>query len=197
MKRCIISVAPVLLALVFPGFLNADEKKPDEKKAEKPTAGALPPHPLDNAFERANTERDIDNALLNNDLYKKAMTEALKARRAQEEEFRKNPKLKDASPAQKARLKFLEVLQEGKSPEKSAAGALPPHSLDDAFEKANSERDIRIALLNHKFCEKAVVEALKAKKAQEEKFKKEPKPKDATPAQAARQKFLEVLRADK
>src|SRR5687768_12055752 len=111
MKRCIILLGLGLLVLVFAGFVQSEDKKP-----EKPPAGALPPHPLDGAFENANSERAIKDALLNNDRYKKAVTEALKAKRAQEERFRKNPKLLDASPAQAARVKFLEVLRgEGKA----------------------------------------------------------------------------------
>jgi hypothetical protein len=73
-------------------------------------AGSLPPHPLDNAFARARNERQINDALLNNDLYKEAVREALKAKKAQEDRFRRNPQLKDATPAQAARQKFLEVL---------------------------------------------------------------------------------------
>jgi hypothetical protein len=45
------------------------------------------------------------------DLYKKAVKAALKAKQDQEEKFKKNPKLRDASPEQAARVKFLEVLR--------------------------------------------------------------------------------------
>jgi hypothetical protein len=59
----------------------------DEKKV-----AALPPHPLDSAFEKAKTEKAINEGLLNNDHYKKAVREALKRKQEQEEMFRKNPK---------------------------------------------------------------------------------------------------------
>jgi outer membrane protein TolC len=88
--------------------VNAGDSK-DQKKEEK-KVGALPPHPLDSAFENAKTARAIDEGLLNNPLFKKAVAEALKAKQEQEAKFKENPKLRDASPAQRARLKFLEVL---------------------------------------------------------------------------------------
>lgn len=73
---------------------------------------ALPPHPLDSVFE-GKTERECRNNMLNNALYNKAFKEAIKAKAEQEEKYRKNPKLRDASPAQAARKRFLEVLNEG------------------------------------------------------------------------------------
>lgn len=100
-----------LLALTVAfASVQGDEKKGDEKKGEKPAVGALPPHPLDAAFRNVRTEREINNNLLNNDLYKRAVKEALRAKQEQEARFKKNPKLADASPEQAARVKFLEVL---------------------------------------------------------------------------------------
>ncbi|MCI0640468.1 MAG: hypothetical protein L0Y72_05720 [Gemmataceae bacterium] len=90
------------------GGAHAGGKKDDDKKF-----GALPPHGLDSAFGRGNTERALTNGLLNNKLFERAVKAALKAKREQEERFRKNPKLADATPAQAARLRFLEVLKEG------------------------------------------------------------------------------------
>jgi hypothetical protein len=77
---------------------------------KKPGVGALPPHALDGAFEKIKTETDIKNRLLNNDLYKKAVKEALKAYQEQEVRFKKEPNLRAANPAQAARVRFLEVL---------------------------------------------------------------------------------------
>jgi hypothetical protein len=85
----------------------------DEKKV-----AALPPHPLDSAFEKAKTEKAVNEGLLNNDHFKKAVREALKRKQEQEERFRKNPKLLDATPAQAARVKFLEVLMSEMKSEK-------------------------------------------------------------------------------
>ena len=103
-------VAGLVAAVLFVALANGDEKQNIE---------ALPPHPLDAAFEKANNERAADNALLNNPLFQKAVKAALQAKADQEKRFRDNPKLKDASPAQKARQKFLEVLlNEDKKTEK-------------------------------------------------------------------------------
>jgi len=77
---------------------------------KKPGIGALPPHPLDGAFEKVRTETDIKNKLLNNELYKKAVKEALKAYQDQEAKFKKDAKFVGPSPAQAARVTFLEVL---------------------------------------------------------------------------------------
>lgn len=95
------SAATLLFAFIFIASALADDKKP---------VSALPPHPLDNAFERCNSERDLTNALLNNQLYQRAVAEALKAKRAQEAMFKANPRYVGPSPAQAARVTFLEVL---------------------------------------------------------------------------------------
>jgi hypothetical protein len=99
MKPALIGIAA--LALAFTAGQAQDEPR-----------SALPPHPLDAVFE-GRTERDCRNNILNNALYGKAFKEAMKAKAEQEEKYRKNPKLRDATPAQAARRRFLEVLNDG------------------------------------------------------------------------------------
>ncbi len=94
-----------LLAFSFIGLTAADEKP-----KEKPPVGALKPSPLDDAFEKAATERDINNALLNNDLYKKAVKAALEAKKKVEKDIKDNPRRAGATPAQAARAAFLRTL---------------------------------------------------------------------------------------
>src|SRR5262245_48016155 len=91
---------------------------------------------------------------------------------------------------------FAGVEAGDKKQEEKGVGALPPHGLDTAFEKGRSERDLTNALLNNKLFQKAVVEALKAKQAQELMFKNNPKLAAPSPSQAARQKFIEVIREE-
>jgi hypothetical protein len=114
MKALLFGLFGVMLALTV---AHGDDKKDDKPKGDKAKVGALPPHPLDPAFEKGRSERDFDNALLNNPLFQKAVKEALKAKRDQEEKYRQNPKLRDATPAQAARKRFLEVLLDEKKPE--------------------------------------------------------------------------------
>jgi hypothetical protein len=76
-------------------------------------------------------------------------------------------------------------------------GALPPHALDSAFAKARTGQQIDEALLNHPLFQKAVKEALKAKQDRENEMKKNPKILAATPAEAARKRFLEILLDEK
>ena len=85
----------------------ADEPKP---------VGALPPLPIDKAFEKATTPKELDEALLNDAQYTKSIKAALKAKQAQEAFFRKNPKAVGPSPAQAARRAFLEILAESAQP---------------------------------------------------------------------------------
>jgi len=99
-SMCLVGLAIAVVAV------QGQEQKGDKQ----PAIGALPPHPLDGAFQSVRTETDIKNKLLNNELYKKAVKEALKAYQEQDARFKKNPKLLDASPAQAARVRFLEVL---------------------------------------------------------------------------------------
>jgi hypothetical protein len=83
-----------------------------EKKAEKPKAvGEVPPHPLDGAF-KGGTERSITDGLINNDLFKRAVREALARKIEHAQRFKDNPKLRDASPDRAARIRFLEVLNQ-------------------------------------------------------------------------------------
>jgi hypothetical protein len=119
MKTLLCGLLTLAIVVVL---VQAQDQKSDQKKDDKPAVGALPPHPLDDAFQGVKTERNIYDKLLNNDLYKKAVKEALKAKQEQEVKFKKNPKLRDASPEQAARRKFLEVLmnetKDEKKPEK-------------------------------------------------------------------------------
>ena len=61
-------------------------------------------------FEKAKSAEDVLKALAKNDLFKKAIDEALKAKKAQEQRFKENKNLADAGPDQVARLAFLRVL---------------------------------------------------------------------------------------
>jgi hypothetical protein len=176
-----------LLGLAFSAAsLDAEEKK----------RGTLPDHPLDPAF-RPWTVWGVRHAILNNDLYGKAVEEALAAKKAQEKKLKDNPKLKDASPAQAARVKFLEVLRNEKQEAKEQVGDLPPHPLDPAFERARTVNDIDNGIANNRLYSGAVREAMRAKWLQEQRLRENPKRADASPPQAARVKFLEVLRAEK
>jgi hypothetical protein len=100
MKK-VISFGLLAIVIAFAAVYADDQPK---------KVGALPPHPLDLVFERANSVKAVNEGLLNNDLFKKAVIEALKAKREQEQRFRDNPRLMAASPAQAARQKFLEVI---------------------------------------------------------------------------------------
>ena len=111
MKTLLFGLFGVMLALTV---AHGDDKKDDKPKGDRAQVGALPPHPLDPAFEKGRSERDFDNALLNNPLFQKAVKEALKAKRDQEEAYRKDPKLRSSTPAQAARVRFLEVLRNEK-----------------------------------------------------------------------------------
>ena len=103
MKWFLFSVAVAVCLLTSP--MDADDKpKPGGAVA------ALPPHPLDSAFEKGRTVKEIDEGLLNNEHYAKAVKEALKAKQAQEKRYKEIPNLRDASPSQVARRKFLEIL---------------------------------------------------------------------------------------
>src|SRR5947209_3868280 len=84
----------------------------DVQKSDKP-ATALPPHPLDEAFQNVDREGNINTNLLRNDLFKKAVSAALRAKQDQEERFQKNPNLAAPTPEQAARVELLEVLTNG------------------------------------------------------------------------------------
>lgn len=75
----------------------------------------LPPHPLDSAF-KADTEKAVGEAITKSDLFKKAVSEALAAKKKQEEASKKQ-NLAGPTPAQAARTKFLEVLRNDKAEE--------------------------------------------------------------------------------
>ena len=108
MKRLI---ATLVLA-TFAGIVSFNATSADDKpKAEdkKPLVGALPPHPLDGAFEKATTEKELKEALLNDPVYKKAILEALKAKQDVEAANRVRP-IAGPSPASAARGAFLAAL---------------------------------------------------------------------------------------
>jgi hypothetical protein len=119
MKTLLGALLTLTIAIVS---IQAQDQKEDQKKDDKSAVGALPPHPLDDAFKNIKNERQIYDKLLNNKLYKEAVKSALKAKQDQEDRFKKNPKLRDATPEQAARVKFLEVLKnemkDDKKPEK-------------------------------------------------------------------------------
>jgi hypothetical protein len=102
-----------LAPLVFMGvsLAGADDK-------DKSKVAALAPHPLDKVFEKATTEKQVDEGLLNDELFKKAVTAALKAKKDQEQKYKDDPKLIGPTPAQAARVKFLEVLKNEKTDDK-------------------------------------------------------------------------------
>ena len=78
--------------------------------AQEKKVGALPPHPLDGAFEKGKNVTGITDGLLNNALFKKAMQNAMKAKLDQEAKYRENPNLRAATPAQSARQAFLTTI---------------------------------------------------------------------------------------
>jgi len=86
----------------------AGDKKVEEKKPA--VVGEVAPHPLDIAFEKAKTAKELDNALLNDPTFKAAVKAALKAKADTEEAKKKNPNLVGPSPSRAARQKFLDVL---------------------------------------------------------------------------------------
>jgi hypothetical protein len=97
-------------------LLPAREDQDGPKDKDKDKGGpvtALPPSDLDGAFEKATNTREIDEGLLNNALYKKAVAEALKAKQEQQKKYVEDPKLVGPTPAQAARQRFLEVLEGG------------------------------------------------------------------------------------
>ena len=116
MLRSIFAFA--LVAAVFTlGSAVSDDKKEEKKdKAEPKAVGALPPHPLDDAFKNAKDERDVWNALLNNDHYLKAVKVGLKAKQDAEASRKKMPNLAGPSSAQAGREAFLEALAAGGGP---------------------------------------------------------------------------------
>ena|SRR5271166_5839111 len=77
---------------------------------DNPKSRALAPHPLDAVFSKEDAE-SVNKALLRCPRYKKAVAEALKIKKAEEKRYKDHPGLIGATPAQSARLKFLEVLQ--------------------------------------------------------------------------------------
>ena len=73
----------------------------------------LPPHPLDAVFA-ADSVKGVNEALLDNELFKRAVKEALKTKADHEEWIRKHPPVPGPSSTQLARQKFLEVLTNGR-----------------------------------------------------------------------------------
>jgi hypothetical protein len=108
MKRFALVAALVLPALLLSRLTGADDK-PKASADDKAQAGATAPSPLDKAFDKATTERNIVDNLINNDLFKKAVKAALKAKQDREQAMKKTPI--GPTPAQAARSAFLEALQ--------------------------------------------------------------------------------------
>jgi hypothetical protein len=73
----------------------------------------LPPHPLDAVFA-ANTVKEVKEALLDSELFRKAVKEALKTKVDHEEWVRRHPPVPGPSSTQLARRRFLEVLTNGR-----------------------------------------------------------------------------------
>lgn len=71
----------------------------------------LPPHPLDPAFEKT-TEAQIEKAIVESALFRKALKAAAAAKAEREASMKKTPI--GPTPAQAARVAFLRTLEEGK-----------------------------------------------------------------------------------
>lgn len=113
MSRMILAGAAFILGAAGIGTGFGDEKKVEQPKAVQ----ALPPLPIDAAFGKAKTAKELDEALLNDPTYKKAVAAALKAKKEQEDFFRKNKGAVGSSPAQAARVAFLATLSGEESDE--------------------------------------------------------------------------------
>ena len=109
MKKVVLVAALVLPALLLNRLTGADDKPKASADNDKPKVEGLPPSPLDKAFEKATTDRNITDNLINNDLFKKAVNAALKAKQDREQEMKKTPI--GPTPAQAARSAFLRTLQ--------------------------------------------------------------------------------------
>lgn len=92
------------LATAVP-FATADEPK---------KVAALPPLPIDKAFDKAGNEKDLKEALLNDVTYKAAIADAVKAFKSQSELIARLKKMGQPfagpSPAESARRAFLDRL---------------------------------------------------------------------------------------
>lgn len=89
--------------------------------AGQPPVTALPPHKLDKVFDKATSVKQVNEGLLNDPLFQKAVAEALKAKRAAEDNLKDGKPFAGPSPAQAARAKFLKVLADGEKDEAGAA----------------------------------------------------------------------------
>jgi len=86
-----------------------------ERKEDRAPRTALPPHPLDWAFEEPKDISAITYRLLKDPLFKQAVENALKAKQETETKYKENPNLCAARPAQAARLAFLKTLQDAEA----------------------------------------------------------------------------------
>jgi hypothetical protein len=107
MRLLLLPAAMLSIALLLAAGQQAQS---DEKAKEPATVGALAPHPLDDVFKGVNRDRQAVDRLINNELFKEAVREAVKAKAEVEKERQKNPKMVGPTPEQAARKKFLEVL---------------------------------------------------------------------------------------
>lgn len=112
----------------------ADKDKIKDGKEKKPV-GALAPHKLDRAFERARVPADITNALLNDPLFQQAVMDAFKAGSEAEAARQKNPKMVGPTPAQAARQAFLRTLNDEQGMKKMEK------KIDDKGEKKDGVKD--------------------------------------------------------
>lgn len=76
-----------------------------------PAPAAIPPAPIDSAFQAGN-EKDVTIAIIESEVFKKAIKEAVKARDVRKGEIGADPsKSLGISPSQAARVRFIQVLQ--------------------------------------------------------------------------------------
>lgn len=99
----------VLALLLVSGVVVVGHAQPPAEEPKQP-ARALPPNKLDEVFADATTEKQLTEALINNEVYKKAIKAALKAKKDAEADQKQNPTKAGPSPAQAARTTFLKVL---------------------------------------------------------------------------------------
>jgi len=100
----------ILTAIVLGGCMLGQVTAQEPKKGLGPV-GVLQGMPIDGAFEKGGTEKQMTEALLNDKVFKAAIKAALAAKMGQEEMKRKKPGIAGPSPAQAARVKFLETLE--------------------------------------------------------------------------------------
>lgn len=71
---------------------------------------AVKPSPLDIAFKEGD-EEEVTKSIVASEPFKRAVSEAIKARDARKAAVKQRPKSLGITPAQAARVKFIEVLE--------------------------------------------------------------------------------------